>query len=67
LSEIIIDVFGTNAYELKLLTEPTMGNKVCTDILKAMGWLAEYAQNFRQPEIIKKHRDEILQIVEKIR
>jgi len=36
------------------------------DLLSAMSKLTEYAANFRSPEIIKKHYDEMVLIVSKL-
>lgn len=36
------------------------------DIINVINKLAEYAANFRKPEIVKKHYDEILTLVNKL-
>lgn len=36
------------------------------DILKVMDYLADFSGSFRNKEIIKQHRDEIRQLVEKL-
>lgn len=36
------------------------------DIFKVLEELKEFAKNFRNPEIIKKHYGEIMQLVEKL-
>ena len=35
-------------------------------IIKAMDWLADFSKNFRNQKTIKKHYEEIMQLVEKL-
>lgn len=41
-------------------------NPTKADLLKAVEKLAEYAVNFRKPEIVKKHYDEITMLMSKL-
>jgi len=41
-------------------------NPTKESIKKAIENLAEFAKNFRDPEIVKKHYDQIMKIIEKI-
>jgi hypothetical protein len=38
-----------------------------TDLVKVMDKLAEYADNFRSPEIVKKHYDEMMRVINKLK
>ena len=35
-------------------------------IMEVLDYLADFSQNFRDPEVIKKHYEQIMQLVEKI-
>lgn len=36
-------------------------------IMKAMGYLAVFSENFRSPEVIRKHEKMIMQLIEKLK
>lgn len=42
-------------------------NPTKEEIMKVLGKLAEYAKNFRNPEIIEKHYGEIMQLIGKLK
>lgn len=59
--------------DIKLLVKKSFGdvggdydNPTKEDIIGVCGKLAEFAANFRKPEIIEKHRGEIMRLVEKL-
>ena len=41
-------------------------NPTKESIVKVLGQLAEFSKNFRNPEVIKKHYNEIMQLVERL-
>lgn len=42
------------------------GNPTKDSLLRAVEGLVKFSKNFRDPKIIEKHRDQILQLIEKL-
>ncbi|MFH0956965.1 MAG: hypothetical protein V1813_03810 [Candidatus Aenigmatarchaeota archaeon] len=62
LKKVQIDLIVRSAFED---VKADFSNPTKEDIVKVLGELAKFASRFRKPEIIKRHYNEIMRLVEK--